>query len=552
MTAYEEQDSDIRVGPLEEQWPNIRFLGLGIWWAWIWLCYNSTALLSSFPNETRLGYVFNMYLFSTAAIASIMIIAALFWKKTSPLLERRETVTFAGAVASLATLLLAAAGAIDGDTPFIIAAIGTGMGTSAICLRVGQVYGAVGLGESLTGGALSLLAAALLYFVGIGLPPVGGIVFTSALPFASALVLSLRADDPFALGDATVPRTPDELRSSARSFQRLVTASCIVAFTAGVGKGLSSVAHSEALFARTGAVIVFLIGVVALLILWAVNRKGAVIGASRSYTALMIFGIAVMLLACFDVDIAYLGVGKEALWLMFSVFLSFLSFRYSMSPVRYFGFGQAAYFVCSTIGWAVGVFLASQHGETTLRLGICITMALLVVVVLVYVLPERELASIVKVSWKDATESSSAWRESRRAQESGRSAKGEPDENGQPPSDLASAQTSGENAAHVQEAPLPVCSAEALELIERAGIGREYARAAEPLFGLSARELEIMALFAQGRSANWIAEHLVISKNTVRTHLRAVYAKLDIHTRQELLDFIASTDEGETSKPPSF
>ena len=99
MTAYEEQDSDIRVGPLEEQWPNIRFLGLGIWWAWIWLCYNSTALLSSFPNETRLGYVFNMYLFSTAAIASIMIIAALFWKKTSPLLERRETITFAGAVA---------------------------------------------------------------------------------------------------------------------------------------------------------------------------------------------------------------------------------------------------------------------------------------------------------------------------------------------------------------------------------------------------------------------------------------------------------------------
>lgn len=45
-----------------------------------------------------------------------------------------------------------------------------------------------------------------------------------------------------------------------------------------------------------------------------------------------------------------------------------------------------------------------------------------------------------------------------------------------------------------------------------------------------------MDLFAQGRSANWIADALVISKNTVRSHLRAIYTKLDVHTRQELLD----------------
>ncbi|WP_337368679.1 helix-turn-helix transcriptional regulator [Senegalimassilia faecalis] len=60
-----------------------------------------------------------------------------------------------------------------------------------------------------------------------------------------------------------------------------------------------------------------------------------------------------------------------------------------------------------------------------------------------------------------------------------------------------------------------------------------------PVYGLSARELEILDLFAQGRSANWIAEHLTISKNTVRTHLRAIYSKLDVHSRQELLDLLA-------------
>ncbi|MEC4183514.1 helix-turn-helix transcriptional regulator [Adlercreutzia sp. R21] len=61
-------------------------------------------------------------------------------------------------------------------------------------------------------------------------------------------------------------------------------------------------------------------------------------------------------------------------------------------------------------------------------------------------------------------------------------------------------------------------------------------RILEERFELSRREIEIMDLFAQSRSANWIADALVISKNTVHSHLRAIYTKLDVHTRQELLD----------------
>ena len=71
-----------------------------------------------------------------------------------------------------------------------------------------------------------------------------------------------------------------------------------------------------------------------------------------------------------------------------------------------------------------------------------------------------------------------------------------------------------------------------------AGSAVGVARAADPYYGLSSRELEILDLFAQGRSANWIADNLTISKNTVRSHLRAIYTKLDVHTRQELLDFL--------------
>lgn len=53
--------------------------------------------------------------------------------------------------------------------------------------------------------------------------------------------------------------------------------------------------------------------------------------------------------------------------------------------------------------------------------------------------------------------------------------------------------------------------------------------------GLTSREREILQLLAQGITAGAIAEELTVSTSTVKTHMRNVYAKLDIHTQNELL-----------------
>jgi DNA-binding CsgD family transcriptional regulator len=55
---------------------------------------------------------------------------------------------------------------------------------------------------------------------------------------------------------------------------------------------------------------------------------------------------------------------------------------------------------------------------------------------------------------------------------------------------------------------------------------------------LTQRELEITEMFAQGRSANWIADTLFVSTSTVRSHIRSVYVKTGVHSRQELLNFL--------------
>ncbi len=59
-------------------------------------------------------------------------------------------------------------------------------------------------------------------------------------------------------------------------------------------------------------------------------------------------------------------------------------------------------------------------------------------------------------------------------------------------------------------------------------------------YNLTAREKEILVFLARGRDVRFIEEQLFISKNTVNTHRKNLYKKLDIHSQQELLSLIES------------
>lgn len=60
-------------------------------------------------------------------------------------------------------------------------------------------------------------------------------------------------------------------------------------------------------------------------------------------------------------------------------------------------------------------------------------------------------------------------------------------------------------------------------------------------YELSERQQEVLALMAQGRNAKYIENALTISLSTVQTHIRNIYRKLGVHSRQELLDLIEET-----------
>lgn len=61
-------------------------------------------------------------------------------------------------------------------------------------------------------------------------------------------------------------------------------------------------------------------------------------------------------------------------------------------------------------------------------------------------------------------------------------------------------------------------------------IGREH--------GLTRRETEIFAMLARGRNGQFLMDHYVVSRNTIKSHIKHIYAKLGVHSQQELIDLV--------------
>lgn len=103
--------------------------------------------------------------------------------------------------------------------------------------------------------------------------------------------------------------------------------------------------------------------------------------------------------------------------------------------------------------------------------------------------------------------------------------------------------TQAESGDRAQGAPHSVSSGSTAATRDGAAFRDRLSKqmaAVRELYGLSAREAEVAELIARGNTVAHIAELLFVSENTVRTHSKRIYVKLDIHKRQELIDLVES------------
>lgn len=59
-------------------------------------------------------------------------------------------------------------------------------------------------------------------------------------------------------------------------------------------------------------------------------------------------------------------------------------------------------------------------------------------------------------------------------------------------------------------------------------------------FDLTPREAELLVELAQGRTLRAISEKLTVSENTVKYHVRGIYQKLGVHTRDEVIELVSN------------
>lgn len=85
------------------------------------------------------------------------------------------------------------------------------------------------------------------------------------------------------------------------------------------------------------------------------------------------------------------------------------------------------------------------------------------------------------------------------------------------------------------------------DLDERANSGSNFDTHGRPAYetgelatryGLTAREEDVLAQLLRGKSVSAIATDFFLSKNTVRSHVAHIYQKMDVHTRDELLELV--------------
>lgn len=68
----------------------------------------------------------------------------------------------------------------------------------------------------------------------------------------------------------------------------------------------------------------------------------------------------------------------------------------------------------------------------------------------------------------------------------------------------------------------------------------EFAERIVSSYKLTDREFEVLKLLLKGKTATAIAQDLVVAPGTAKAHISKIYRKLDIHTKDELLDMIPS------------
>lgn len=499
------------IGSLDARFPTLKFLSLGVYSAWILLTVTTPEMMSRLGATDPAHAMGELYMASGFALVVCLIAAGFLHRILQPHIEKGLFPLIGGALASLCTFPLAGGVGEISHSMFIACGIGTGIGTSLVCLRVGYITSLLTGSKVFFTVAECGLVSNFIFFMCKAAPAGSGAVLIAALPLVAVLFSLVSSKEQRSyLKDAGELISIDAL--PRLYFLRMMLAIFLFTLSVGVVKGLAFQEEASQLADSSTAEVFISFFVVAVLMAGvAVFLSQKNFEISKIYIPIglvIVFGILLspilnsgfLVIRGVIVNAAY-NVFSLIIWCM----LVELAGRTTLSSTRVFGIGRGMSGLGTTLGWTLVYSEQWLHIDAAqFYTAFFVVMAVLIVIVMVAVFDIRTI--------NDAFESTVITHRS------------EP----QDTKLIAKAAVPKEVGDVV---PNPQEKSDAWKL------------ACESItsdFMLTAREGEVYALLARGRAAGYIAEELGISYNTVKGYIKNVYAKADVHSRQELIDLTES------------
>lgn len=483
---------------VDARWPVIKYLSLAFYAAWILLTMTSGATLGTMEGSPSGRYNAILYLLSGIPLATCLLLAGVFHKQVRKIVGKDIAIIAASVLAGICTFLVASGFATTCSfAVFIAASIGTGLGTSLLCLRIGCVYSDMTRGNPFLITATACLLSNLLYFMCVGISGPLKDITISLLPLIAALCSCVNAQADGQIAQAEEERIPVK-KLSKGYLPKLFISVFMMCISIGAIRGLAGLLHTSDAVAWESNLCVFF----SFVVLTVIVVVYAAVLAVKNFEISKIYFPIIIATASIVVVCLLLGQYVDALKSIvvntsYNIFivviwciLQDIAYRTNIGSVRAYGFGRGVSAAGTTLGWMIAMTVTESSLDPASAIpAVFVITAVLVLVAAALLLSEGTISIALMRGY-------------------GQIASAPREHNEQ---EIAERETRSFEDA---------CSQIAEEM------------------SLTAREAQTLELLGRGRTIGFVAEELGISYNTVKGYTKNVYAKCNVHSRQELIDEI--------------
>ncbi|MBS5451686.1 MAG: helix-turn-helix transcriptional regulator [Coriobacteriia bacterium] len=519
-----------RLGDIARQLPRPSYAHLG--WAfllaWVFCTFYLHSISWSLAGSTEASYDASSSLVgdlvhsgAPLAISVLVLVVIVAFESRTGSLSSRPAWQFAcPAAAALGTLLMCVPGVsgLAGEVFFWGGAFLTGIGSAPLWVMWGELYAQLEQGVTEMSSSISAVVAALLALICASLTGWIALLVVALLPIASGIAL-FRAARGSTPGKEAAPSRADQpsgvsvpafIHSFGREGQGILVASAVICYAGCFVPDMVPLGVTQ----------LALVGAAAL----ACVIAGMGILTPRRFNLQFLYRwmcpFVLASLACpvwfgpgVGGNLSFMGsIGARlAFCLLTQVYFSHVCVEGHMTPTRIFGLGWICLHLGDLVGVTLNIVILHVAPQLAASSGCILALALIMVASVMFTLNGR-------TSFAQTSSPS--------------------------PADYHAAAAHGQDCAIAKEdaaaKPGPSKTAPTARHDVPADVDAIDLRCAELAegHGLTAREREVLVLLAHGRSNPYIRDALTISLDTAGTHVKHVYAKLGVHSRQELIDLV--------------